>query len=249
MAVDPWIARGSPPIDITSTLAQIAALKQRDRAIATAEERTRNDAARQAKEDAEDADEEARFDRALATEDWVTAARIDPTATAAIRKIKGLDKDPDDGKPKLGAVSPGDYTPESLAKFQQSGSLADLVRYVAPERPQQYGPETYETVDLEDGIYSVSRRNPGKKVRIGKPPPKAGDEPKEPKLYPDGLGGWYRLDDQGRMVPVPVAEDGAAPPPKPAAAKPPKGGQAKSKSGRPIVWRNGQWEYVQQGDK
>lgn len=38
------------------------------------------------------------------------------------------------GGPKIGAFNPGDYTPESFARFQQSGNAADLRRYVAPER-------------------------------------------------------------------------------------------------------------------
>lgn len=246
MAVDPWIARGSPQIDITSTLAQIAALKQRDRAVATAEERTRNEAERQSREDAEDADEEARFDRALADGDWVTAARIDPAATALIRKVNGLDKDPDDGKPKVGAVSPGDWTPESLAKFQQSGSLADLVRYVAPTKPEK-GPEP--TAD-ERGFKAWKNMSPAERDEYERYRGRDKDTEKAPRYLPDGYGGYLRDDGQGRLVPVPVVEPGAAPAAaKPATSKTPAKDKATSKSGRPIVWRNGQWEYEQQGAK
>lgn len=251
MAVDPWIARGAPPVDITNTLAQIAQLKQRDRAVATAEERTRNDAARQDREDAEDADEEARFDRALAAGDWVTAARIDPAATALIRKVNGLDKE--DGL-KVGALDPGDWEPGSVDAARASGKLGDLVRYVAPTKPEQYAPAGHREVTvIEDGkpvAYMVNERDPSKRVRIGEAPGKSSSEPREPKLFPDGYGGYSRLDEQGRLVPVPTAEAGAAPAAAtPAASKAPAKDRATSKSGRPIVWRNGQWEYEQQGAK
>src|SRR6185295_7176521 len=39
-----------------------------------------------------------------------------------------------DGK-RIGVFQPGDYTPESFAKFQNSGNAADLVRYSAPRAP------------------------------------------------------------------------------------------------------------------
>lgn len=39
------------------------------------------------------------------------------------------------GGPKIGAFNPGDYTPESFARFQQSGNAADLRRYVTPAHP------------------------------------------------------------------------------------------------------------------
>lgn len=42
-----------------------------------------------------------------------------------------------EGGLKIGSFSPGDYTPQSLAKFQQSGNPADLVRYQAPQQPQR----------------------------------------------------------------------------------------------------------------
>lgn len=39
------------------------------------------------------------------------------------------------GQGGVGNFNPGDYTPESFARFQQSGNPADLVRYVAPAQP------------------------------------------------------------------------------------------------------------------
>ena len=39
MAIDPWIARGSPGVDVSNTLAEIAALRQRDRTLDIAEQR------------------------------------------------------------------------------------------------------------------------------------------------------------------------------------------------------------------
>lgn len=39
------------------------------------------------------------------------------------------------GQGGIGNFNPGDYTPESFAKFQQTGKTADLQRYVAPSQP------------------------------------------------------------------------------------------------------------------
>lgn len=39
------------------------------------------------------------------------------------------------GQGGIGNFNPGDYTPESFAKFQESGNTADLQRYVAPSQP------------------------------------------------------------------------------------------------------------------
>lgn len=39
--------------------------------------------------------------------------------------------------PKIGAFNPGDYTPESFAKFQKSGNAADLKRYQATPAAMQ----------------------------------------------------------------------------------------------------------------
>lgn len=39
------------------------------------------------------------------------------------------------GQGGIGNFNPGDYTPESFAKFQQTGNTADLQRYVAPSNP------------------------------------------------------------------------------------------------------------------
>jgi hypothetical protein len=94
MAVDPYIARGVQPIDISQTLAQVAALKQRDQSLSqdqqtnTLYQRKYDDAqARQAKEDQEDELvgsllREGRLDEAFA---------IDPDTTAAFAQFKGID--------------------------------------------------------------------------------------------------------------------------------------------------------------
>lgn len=50
----------------------------------------------------------------------------------------------------MGAIQPGDYTPESLAKYQKTGNIADLERYSTPR--QEFSPSFQNvTRTLPDG--------------------------------------------------------------------------------------------------
>jgi hypothetical protein len=94
MALDPMIARGVQPVDISNTLAQVAALRQRDQGLQQSAQqnalyqRKYDDAqAAQAKEDEEDELvgsllREGRLDEAFA---------IDPDTASAFAQFKGID--------------------------------------------------------------------------------------------------------------------------------------------------------------
>jgi hypothetical protein len=85
MALDQMIARGVAPIDVTNTLAQVAALRQRDQSLqqdasANALMRERFDYGRQQDQAAAQQGEEddAEWDAAYQAKDWGAMARIDP---------------------------------------------------------------------------------------------------------------------------------------------------------------------------
>ena len=78
MAVDPMIARGSPGIDVTNTLAQIAQMRQRDQML---QQQGQQNALMQQRYQAgvEQEDEEDRlWESAYQSKDWAAMARIDP---------------------------------------------------------------------------------------------------------------------------------------------------------------------------
>lgn len=85
MPVDPTIARGIQPIDVSNTLAQIAMLRQRDQALA--DDRAQTAALQQqiqAKQQAA-AEHEQALVEAISKNDWATVARLDPEAAREIR--------------------------------------------------------------------------------------------------------------------------------------------------------------------
>lgn len=103
MPVDPYIARGAPPIDLTNTFAQIAMLKQRDRSLINDEQRNKIlDLARQDDATRQDADrskaaEREKATQALARIEWalnepstIAALRADPEAVAEFQ-ANGVD--------------------------------------------------------------------------------------------------------------------------------------------------------------
>lgn len=57
----------------------------------------------------------------------------DEELLANLRQVAAFGQDEPSGS-KIGAFNPGDYEPESFARFQQSNNAADLRRYHAPER-------------------------------------------------------------------------------------------------------------------
>lgn len=85
MPVDPMIARGIQPIDVSNTLAQIAMLRQRDQVIA--DDRAQTAALQQqiqAKQQAA-AEHEQALVEAISRNDWATVARLDPDVAREIR--------------------------------------------------------------------------------------------------------------------------------------------------------------------
>lgn len=159
MPLDPMIARGVQPIDVSNTLLNIAQIQYQQMLM---DRQQQSDAA------AQHADE---LKQSLARTQWLLAQ---PSVTETLRSnpqnaqqmYQGLGLPPDapedvvrqrlqqhmidassqlgigppaaeDTRPKMGTVNPGDYTPASLAKFQQTGNPADLVRYQAPQQGAQ----------------------------------------------------------------------------------------------------------------
>lgn len=68
------------------------------------------------------------------------------------KSMAQLGQSPEVSRPTIGAVKPEDFTPESLAKYQQSGNPNDLVRYQAP---RQDAPETFSPQTLADGSIAL----------------------------------------------------------------------------------------------
>jgi hypothetical protein len=84
MAVDPYIARGVAPVDVTNTLAQVSALRQRDQSL---QQDAQMNALYQQKFQAaqqQDEEDDAEWDAAYAARDWGTMARLDPQSTKII---------------------------------------------------------------------------------------------------------------------------------------------------------------------
>lgn len=81
MAVDPIIARGTQPLDVSNALLGIAGLRQRDKALAQDQQVIdfRQNALMQAQQQAEDDD--AEWEQAYAAKDWGRMARLDPQTT------------------------------------------------------------------------------------------------------------------------------------------------------------------------
>ena len=81
MAVDPIIARGTQPLDVSNALLGIAGLRQRDRALAQDQQVIdfRQNALMQAQQQQEDDD--AEWEQAYAAKDWGRMARLDPQTT------------------------------------------------------------------------------------------------------------------------------------------------------------------------
>jgi len=182
MAVDPMIARGSPGIDVTNTLAQIAQMRQRDQML---QQQAQQNALMQQRYQAgveQETEEDALADRLV---DQATAAfqqggvkaaephlfklsRIDPQTASFIQKA-WEEKEAAAGGLKIGNVNPGDYTPESLARYQATidpatgiGDFRVLNRQYAPPAPPNqtivqlptgqavFNPRTGTTAPLSD---------------------------------------------------------------------------------------------------
>jgi hypothetical protein len=239
------IARGVAPIDVTSTLAQIAALRQRDQVIAEDQRRTKLLEDKFFQEQAAQFLKDQAWQAAAQSRDWLKMAELDPVRTREIRAQ--FDAQQGSGGPKLGTLSPGDWTAESLAKFQQTGNLSDLVRYVSPNRPRDESPVNLQRFSrpndqgmMQDYIFDPRSGQ-------SRPDGPAYRKPPEPR-YDPVTGEWV---DPPAYSPPAAAPPPAAPSDKPKQApgsqgrgKPSDGlKRSMSKSGKPMVFRNGRWEY------
>jgi len=247
MAVDPWIARGLPPIDISNTLAQIAMLRQRDQALAADEARTKVYDRRLDQVDQERT--QASTDKAQEKADAQEALTVYQAAKAGNPQAKSYAlKKISEGAPGLfdGMTPDQAWTQIEPIMRQQLGipegpgaiKLQDLgggVRAVTqggemkggpnwPDKPQQYAPDfATETQDLPDGYkqnYTIDRRTGRKSDFKEKYKPTSSAAEKD-RLVTTQLGETYKYDEAtGTMKLVPIEGEAAAP-----AVAPPKGQQ------------------------
>jgi hypothetical protein len=94
MAVDPYIARGVQPIDYSNTLAQVAALRQRDQSLAQDQQLLGMRQQQYTNTLAQDEEDDAEWDRAYAAKDWAGMARIDPQTTKILYEHEQAQKPP-----------------------------------------------------------------------------------------------------------------------------------------------------------
>jgi hypothetical protein len=143
MPIDPLIARGAQVTDPGNTLAQIAALRQRDMALAQDQQQQAMVRQKFERDVANSDKADQLWDEGMADLDSgdpvrleqgkVKILRADPQAGAVLLKAKKLDGS-NDG---IGNYNPGDYTSESWGKFHASGykDPTVLVRAYAPPAP------------------------------------------------------------------------------------------------------------------
>jgi hypothetical protein len=116
MALDPMIARGSQPVDVTNTLAQIAALRQRDQGLQQSAQQNALYAQKFQAEQDQDDEDDAEWDQAYAAKDWATMARLDPQAAKVIYEHEN----PQAKQPgALYKLQDGTYADASKAQGQQ----------------------------------------------------------------------------------------------------------------------------------
>jgi hypothetical protein len=111
--------------------------------------------------DQEDDEEDRALYAAWAAGDWATADAIDPVSTMGYRmkqeELKKLQNPQAAETAGFGNVNPGDFTPESLAKYAQTKNFSDLQRYVTPAQdkvvviggvPSMVDPRSHEVTSL-----------------------------------------------------------------------------------------------------
>jgi len=167
MPINPLIASGGTPFDVSNALFKMGDGQRQDRAVQVAEERNAlvdrrwqaQDAQQQAAL-AKEAEEDAAFDAARMKGDWDAMAAIDPDTTKVLWQFQEA------RKPKA---------PLEMRNFPGMGTALmrgeEIEQFRNAPQPQQYGPATYSQVTvMEDGkpvVYSVNTRNPNQRVRIG----------------------------------------------------------------------------------
>lgn len=147
MPLDPMIARGVAPIDVSNTLAQISALRQRDQGLQQDQaantlmrERFTYGQQQDAREQAQLDEDDREWDAAYQARDWGSMARLDPQTTKVLWDYEQAQKPPD---PLTVQDFPGVGT-----GIVQGGEIKQFRN--APQ-PQQYGPESFSPQTLEDG--------------------------------------------------------------------------------------------------
>jgi len=179
MPINPLIASGGTPFDVSNALFQLGQGQRQDRAVSVAEERNalvdRRWQAQDEREQnalAKEAEREAQIDGLLGQFDESLAAKNYEAAAAIRRQVARLD--PAFSK-ELDQYIPATEEELKFIKTPWGGQIGTLggkkVTEWNPPQPQQYGPATYSQVTvMEDGkpvVYSVNTRNPNQRVRIG----------------------------------------------------------------------------------
>jgi hypothetical protein len=153
MALDPMIARGVAPIDVTNTLAQVAALRQRDQSLqqdasANALMRERFDYGRQQDQAAAQQGEEddAEWDAAYQAKDWGAMARIDPQTT---KILWDQEQAAQPKAPEFRSVG------NSLLQLPTEAGADPRVVYTAPPTEPRPAEESFSPQVLADGSIAL----------------------------------------------------------------------------------------------
>jgi len=263
MPIDPWIARGGAPVDITNTLAQIAALRQRDQAVAADENRNKLYERRLDQADQEraavraTAEEQKQAEHLLAKAQWALRSpnprlavlgdpNIDPKAHDEFFRMSD-----EQAKAKLqqaealysAQLGKGPPAAPPEIKLQDLGGGVRAVTEDGkiqgspqwPNQPQQYAPQLERRVQKLPGGMEQEYTFDQRSGRKSNfsQPYKASNEGK-PTLINTPFGETYRYDETtGTRIPVPTQGEAPAG----AAAKPTNAGEVKkSRSGVSMVW-------------
>lgn len=161
MPIDPYIARGGPRFDVTNTLTQVSALRQRDRALdqdaasnALMRERfaygQQQDALAQQQQAAED-EEDRQLEAAWAARDWAAANAIDPVSTMGYQmKLQEWEQR---------QKGPSPITAQNIdgATFYLQDDK--VIGSRMPQTPQQQTPEAFsDYTDAEGNVYLIGNR-------------------------------------------------------------------------------------------
>jgi hypothetical protein len=187
MAIDPWIARGGAPVDITNTLAQIAALRQRDQAIAADENRNKLYQRRLDQED------QVRSDERASAEEQKQAEHLLAKTEWALRS----------GNPRQAILSDPGIDPRAAQAFSQMDDrqLTEMLQQkraeyasklgIGPPEEKQPSGAMYKTVGPNGQPYYAAADGQPRFPAYQEPEqPRAAREPPRPQLVdvllPDG---------------------------------------------------------------
>lgn len=148
MAVDPYIARGGVPVDVTNTLAQIAQMRQRDQML---QQQGQQNALMQQRYQAgiEQEDEEDRlWESAYQSKDWAAMARIDPQTTKILWDREQAQQPK---APEYKAVG------DALLEIPTVAGQTPRVAYQAPQRPDAGHGSMQEPFDVQTYRYFLQQ--------------------------------------------------------------------------------------------